>query len=823
MLGLPYTINEIAQIVSAKDLFQGFSEQIPLKYIAYDTRNIQYGEETLFVALKSSHRDGHDFIAQAIEKGVRNFLVDRDLNISGINYAIVENCLDSLQVWAKTHREKFTYPVIGITGSNGKTTVKEWLTTILEAQFQVVKSPMSYNSQLGVPLSLLQLHPQAQIAIIEAGISQKEEMAVLAEMIQPTLGILTHIGSAHADGFSSLEEKIEEKLKLFSEVETLVYSGEQETVNQCVAILLNRLYAISENRHTFYTFANFKAQYGKQNSLHFQNKSFLHTAADRENVALCVLAALKIGMDLPSILERLELLYPIQMRTEMITDNPEITIINDSYNSDFDSIQNAFEILQHNHSHKNKKIILSDILHQGNQSEQWHKEVLKIAKKKFGQTNVYTIGKTFYNISKEQEKHFSEERHFVHTEDFISAFQYADFRDCTVLLKGARQFELERLIPFLNHNLNATVFKINLNALSHNLRYFRSLTPKKCKVMCMVKAFSYGSGTWEIAEALEKEGVDYLAVAYTSEAIELREKGIRTPIMVINPDIQSLEAMLRFDIQPEIYDFALLERYVRAARMAGLSKYPIHLKFDTGMGRLGFLEKDIDNLIPILQQYPDIQVISLMTHLAAADEPEADNFTLEQLHTFEKIYQRLHQELGISPFRHALNSAGILRFPQFAFDMVRLGIGLYGTNPAPDKQPQLLEIGTLQTSISQIHHYPAGTSIGYGRSQFTTKDSRIATIPIGYADGIFRVLGNGKTNFWVHDRPAPIVGRVCMDMIMIDVSDIPDAAIGDEVLIFGTLGNTFHSVSNIAKAAGTIAYEILTRISPRVRRVYVRE
>lgn len=815
MLGLPYSINQIAQLVHAKDLFQGYNEQVELRYIAFDTRNIQYGEETLFVALKTSHRDGHDFLEQAIEKGVKNFLVDRELPYPGINYAIVSDTLDALQVWAKSHRELFTYPVVAITGSNGKTTVKEWLTTILEAQFQIIKSPMSYNSQLGVALSLLQLHPQAQIAIIEAGISQVGEMAILEAMIQPTLGILTHLGTAHADGFTSFEQKIQEKILLFEGVEKLIFSGEQEEANN----LISQYFSPEKT----YTFADFKAKYGKQEKLNLRNQAFLHTAADRENAALCVLAAQTLEMDLAMIHERLELLYPVQMRTEMISDNPEITIINDSYNSDFDSIQNAFEILQHNHSQVNKKIILSDILHQGKQTQALHKEVLKIAKKKFGKANVYTIGKRFYELSKEQDKTFTEENHFLTTDDFIQAFRYVDFRDATVLLKGARQFELERLIPFLNHNLNATVFKINLNNLSQNLRYFRSLVPKRTKIMCMVKAFSYGSGTWEIAEALEKEGVDYLAVAYTSEAIELREKGIRTPIMVMNPDLQSFEAMVRYDIQPEIYDLQMLERYVRTARMAGLSKYPIHLKFDTGMGRLGFVEKDMENLVAMLLQYPDLQVVSIMTHLAAADDAAADDFTLQQLASFDSIYEKLHEKLGIFPLRHALNSAGILRFPQYAQDMVRLGIGLYGSNPTEDKHPKLKEIGTLQTSISQIHEYPAGTSIGYGRSQYTSRQTRIATVPIGYADGIFRSLSNGKTVFWVHDCPAPIFGRVCMDMIMIDISDIPDANIGDEVLIFGTLGNTFYPVAKVAEAAGTIAYEILTRISPRVRRVYVRE
>ena len=785
MLGLPYTLQEIAQISFAKDLFQGCETQIPLQYIAFDTRTIIHGEQTLFVALKTPHRDGHDFVAQAIEKGVQNFLVQKDLFFPNINYALVENTLDALQIWAKTHREKFAYPVIGITGSNGKTTVKEWLTTLLEGQFQIVKSPMSYNSQLGVALSLLQMRPNVDAAIIEAGISKVGEMAVLAEMIQPTLGILTHIGTAHSEGFVSEKQKLAEKLLLFTTAKKVI-------TPPLAPPLVPPLPHYSV--------------------LH---KDFL-TAADKENASLAAFAALTFfGMSEEAIQNRLSLLYPIQMRTEMISENPQITLINDSYNSDIDSIFNAFQLLQNTNSQSHKKLILTDLSHLGKNQIGIQTEILKQAEKMFGQANVITIGEVFAKL---RNNAFS----FLSTQDFSQHFHYQDYIGNVVLFKGARQFELETLLPLFHHKLTATVFKVNLTALAHNLRYFRSLLPIQTKIMCMVKAFSYGSGTWEIAAALQQEGADNLAVAYSSEGIELREKGINLPIMVMNPDAQSLEALVKYEIEPEIYDFVLLEKYIRTARLAGLATYPIHLKFDTGMGRLGFQENDLPYLIEMLRQYPDIQVVSMLTHLAAADDSTADDFSIAQISRFQGIYEHLHNELGISPLRHVLNSAGILRFPHYAMDMVRLGIGLYGINPT-EKTTDLQEIGTLQTLISQIHSYPKGTSVGYGRSQFTTRDSRIATLPIGYADGIFRRLGNGKASFLVHGKAAPTFGRVCMDMLMIDVTDIPEAKTGDIVLIFGEMEESYLSVSDMAKSAETISYEILTRISPRVKRVYVKE
>lgn len=805
MLGLPYTINDIAVMTHARDLFQGNASQSPLRYLSFDTRSIIKGAETVFVALKTRNRDGHAFIAEAIEKGVRNFIVSKPIHFPDINYALVDNGLDAVQLWAKHHREKFSCPVIAITGSNGKTTVKELLSTLVEPFFYLVKSPMSYNSQLGVAVSLLQIHPQATLAIIEAGISQKGEMEVLAEMIQPDWGILTHMGSAHAAGFGSLEEKLSEKLLLFGG-KTVLHSGNQPFVTQA----LHTQNIPQENIHTHIdSWAQSYQTYAKQQAF---------SPATVENNLLAVAAAVKLGLTLEEITPRLPLLQPVQMRSELITNNPEITLINDTYNSDPDSILEAFQRLCAIPSHLKRKVILSDIEHQGRRQKSVQKEVLESAYRLLGAENVITIGKVFSELREKEAGSLA----FTDVETFLRTAQYKDFLHHVVLLKGARRFGLEQLLPFFNPKHHTTVFSINLNALIQNFQHIKSTLPEHTRIMCMVKAFSYGSGSWEIASILEQAGADYLGLAYTSEAIELRQKGIRLPMMVMNPDIESMEALVQYEIQPEIYDLGLMEQYVRTARLAGLSDFPVHIKFDTGMGRLGFSKEEIPDLIHFLRQNPAVQVLSIMTHLAAADEETEDDFTLQQLQTFQQIYEQLHTALGITPMRHALNTAGILRFPHYAMEMVRLGIGLYGINPTHTASA-LTEIGTLQTTISQIHTYPKGTSIGYGRSQYTDKNTRIATIPIGYADGIFRSVGNGKVSFYIKGMPAPTFGRVCMDMIMLDVTDIPEAQKGEKVLIFGHDNDTFQSVDMLAKAAGTIAYEVLTRISPRVTRVYVRE
>ncbi|MEZ4777131.1 MAG: alanine racemase [Bacteroidia bacterium] len=796
MLGIPYTIKTIAEMALAKDLFQGLYPVMPVNYVAFDSRFISHGSQTIFVAIRTENRDGHDFIRDAWEKGVRNFIVEKPVSLSGVNYLICDNTLLALQQWARAHRQKFHYPVIAITGSNGKTTVKEWLATLVEMRFQLVKSPMSYNSQLGVPLSVLQLRPEADLALIEAGISCAGEMEILEAIIQPTIGILTHMGIAHAEGFDSFTHKLSEKIRLFRHTETVLCGADQPDV----------LAFLRENHVPAIPVAD---------SLQGEFTLPGNGDEERENAQLAIHAARFLGLSTEEISRRLPLLHPVSMRLEMITDNPEITIINDSYNSDIDSVRSAFRRLIHTRAKPGNQIIISDIPHQGEWQEEVQRQILEEAISLVGKDHVRTVGPVFARLGHPLS--------YETTEALMENLRYDDFRNCTVLLKGARGFALEKIIPILNRKLNATYFKINLQALSHNFRLLKSLVPEGTKTMCMVKAASYGSGTWEIAQALASEGADYLTVAYASEGIELRNARIDLPIMVMNPDLSSIDALINFDIEPEVSNIDFLERYVRASRLAGVSGSKLHLKLETGMGRLGFTEDELDELIAFIRQYPDLTIVSVMSHLAAADEPEEDPFTRRQIDTFLRMDRRLREELGIFPLRHILNTAGMLRFGQYSMEMVRLGIGLYGVNPFAEKKLPFYEIGSLHSVISQIHTWPADTSIGYGRAQRTLRQSRIATVPIGYADGIPRSLSNGKAEFMVRGKPAPIFGRVCMDMLMLDVTDIPGAAAGDEVVIFGRQGNRFISVSELAKSAGTIPYEILVRISPRVRRIYVRE
>ncbi|GAB4414509.1 MAG: bifunctional UDP-N-acetylmuramoyl-tripeptide:D-alanyl-D-alanine ligase/alanine racemase [Bacteroidia bacterium] len=824
MLGTPYDIRQIAEAALARDLFQGESQPQPLRYVSFDTRTLSHGRDTVFVALRTAHNDGHDFIPQALALGVRNFIVDRPLSYPGINYALCDDTLSALQHWAMLHRQRFACPVVGITGSNGKTTVKEWLATLLEGRFQLVKSPMSYNSQLGVALSLLRIHPQADLALIEAGISQQGEMALLHEMIRPTVGIFTHLGEAHADGFASRADKLAEKLLLFGEVEqVLALSYQPEVTEALVAAGCPLRLAGADGPDLHLRLVSVRDQ-GDTEVLSLTAGAETFEAvipalgpASRHNALLALLAARSLGLETEAILQRLPLLYPVEMRSEMITDNPEITLINDSYNSDPDSIRNALHLLRRTKGHSRRQVILSDVAHLGDQQEAVQRQLLAEAIEVAGADQVRTVGPVFARIE--------HSLRYPTTGALLDAIRYEDFVGSTVLLKGARAYQFERIIPLLNRKPNATWFQIRLDDLAHNVRLLKGLLPPGTHLMCMVKAFSYGSGSWEIAQELEKLGVSYLAVAYASEAIELRQAGIALPIMVMNPDPVSLDLLLRYDAEPEIGNLDLLRRYLRAARMSGARTWRIHLKLETGMGRLGFRSEDIDSLIACIADHPDLEVVSVLTHLAAADDPGEDAFTHGQVQRFGEMYARLQQGLGIYAWRHVLNTSGGLRFPQYAMDMVRLGIGLYGVDPVAGAavQPPLHEIGALYSSISHLQDWPAGSSIGYGRAQVATRDTRIATVAAGYADGIPRSLGLGRAAFLVRGQRAATFGRVCMDMLMLDVTDIHGVQVGDEVCIFGRQGEAFLSVQELAHAAGTIPYELLVHIGPRVRRVYTRE
>ena len=819
MLGIPYTIQHIAELSLAQDLFQGQLHPSPLKYVAFDSRVISHGAETLFVALETEHRDGHDFISDAYAKGVRNFLVHRSIHYPAINYVLAHNTLEALQLWACNHRKQFTYPVVSITGSNGKTTVKEWLATLLEWEFDLVKSPLSYNSQLGVPISVLQLRPQATCALIEAGLSQQGEMEILAEIIQPTLGILTHMGDAHEKGFPSFEAKLAEKCDLFESVSTLICGSWQPEVLEYVSHRFPHVLTAGPKPDDHFRVETWES-HGQHASLQLREGSEVYHLevplfgqAALENLSLAIAAARTLGLDWEALEAQLHKVQPLHMRSEIITDNPEITLINDSYNSDVESVRTAFHMLDQMDAQPHKLLVLTDMHQQGKHTLPRLRQLYEEAVALFGKEKVLTVGPLLEIIGPAI--------HYPSTDALLRSLEYEDFVNHCVLLKGARQFKLERIVPLLTRKQNAALLQIDLDALVHNFKYLKSRLPEETRTMCVVKASSYGNGTWEIARELELAGTDYLAVAYTSEGVALRESQVELPIMVMNPDASHVQALLQFDLEPEVSSFYFLDKYLQQARISAKHTYRIHLKLETGMGRLGFIPADLERLCIQLAREPQLEVVTALSHLAAADAPEEDEFTHLQVSRLSQMYQELQRRLGIAPMRHILNSKGVLRFPEYAFEMVRLGAGLYGINTT-DVSSELQEIGRFSSTVSQVRDYPAGVSIGYGRAEYTQRPTRIATVALGYADGIPRNLGCGAYAFLVHGAKAPIFGRICMDMTMIDVTDIPGVQAGNEVVVFGEQNGTFLSVEEMAKAAGTIPYEILVRISPRVRRMYMR-
>jgi Alr-MurF fusion protein len=891
MSGFRYTLAEIAQMMGEDaQLTGGGASDVVLAEVEFDTRQIHDGHVTLFVALQGANRDGHQFLQQAFDKGVRHFLVsDAGRLPPGSSGIVVGDTLAALQAFARAHRDRFDYPVIAITGSNGKTTVKEWLVTLLGDDFAVVKSPLSYNSQLGVALSLLQLDAQHNLAIIEAGISQKGEMERLAWMIQPTMGILTHFGDAHAEGFASPAEKLQEKLVLFKGTKVLladaVDDGVKGALVEFVRVHPQGLWTLGVRGGEWQGARNKGNEGRKDRDFELEEvqaeassmrgvlvcrrgdvvehgglrskglgagsdqflgatySSLLGRAVDSPvagghgldvaleiplpgeaalvNAALAVMGCLMLGLAYSDIQPRLQLLRPVSMRMEMITDNPEVTIINDAYNADLSSVKNALSLLATERYHAARTLVLTDIDHQGTAQERVQKEILDLAVQALGADNILVIGPVFDRMLADVPWIAS----YPSTEAFIQAFDYERFRNRTVLLKGARRFGLDRLIPYLSRRATATWFKINMNALAHNYRQFRARLPRSTRIMAMVKAFAYGSGSWEIAQAVVREGVDQLAVAYTSEGIMLRTRGIQVPIMVMNADLQSIEQLYRFDLVPEVYGLDFLRQYIEAGRALGRVRFPVHIKVDTGMGRLGWDWQQAGELIAFLHSAPGVDVESVLSHLASADVGGLEEFTHTQAKRFLAFHDQLVGAIAFDapPLKHICNTAGMLRFPEYSMDMVRLGIGLYGVPPFEGAGMDLQEIGSLHTVITQVHAYPAGTPIGYGCSERTSGPAYIATLPIGYADGIRRSLSNGKGRFLVRGQRAPVIGRVCMDMLMLDVTHILGVEAGDEVVLMGGQGDDFISVEEIAGLCGTISYEVLTGISQRVRRVYVRE
>ncbi len=821
---------ELTEILGAS-LVSPDAKQIAVKDILIDSRRLIATEQCLFFALVSKRNDGHQYIPELYKKGVKFFVVsslpDTMEKMPEGHFFVVDNTLEALQKLAAWHRRLFDIPVIGITGSNGKTIVKEWLFQLLSPDRKIIRSPKSYNSQIGVPLSVWQINDNHEIAIIEAGISEPDEMENLRNIINPTVGIFTNIGQAHDENFISTAQKIGEKLKLFTKVGTLIYNADRGDIQEIMirSGILEYVKTFCWGKDESCDLQITETEPGKQGTLirgRFRDNSYeisipFHDKASIENATHCWAVMLFLGYNQKVISERMPNLSPVAMRLELKEGINNCTIINDSYNSDFNSLSIALDFLNQQTQHKQKTLILSDILQSGRNEDDLYKDVARLVEQKnidqiigIGQAinrqkNQFNIPKSFYQT----------------TADFLSLFPLGSLNNQTILLKGARIFEFEQISRRLQQKLHETVLEINLDALVENLNYFRSKIPAGTKIMAMVKAFSYGSGGFEIANILQFHHIDYLAVAYADEGVELRKSGVTLPVMVMNPEEYAFDTMIKYQLEPEIFSFRalnMLEKSILRSAIPQNKPIKIHIKLETGMNRLGFTENDIDELILRLKKNPLIYVQSVFSHLAASDKPDLDHFTKEQIHRFLESANKIVSAFNHKVLMHILNSAGISRFPEFSFDMVRLGIGLYGIPSVESDRDKLNPATRLRSVIAQVKEVKKGESVGYNRSFVADKNMPVGIVSIGYADGLLRSLGNGKASLYVNGNEVPVIGDICMDMCMIDLTGV-EAREGDDVIIF----DREHPVGSLAKIAGTIPYEILSRISRRVKRVYFHE
>jgi Alr-MurF fusion protein len=815
-------IENIVSILNAKQNGEAVNDTIDT--VSIDSRSLQNNQNTLFFALVGTNNDGHNYIASLIENGVQNFVVTYipEKLSNKATYLVVENTLEALQQFAAHHRSLFKFPVIGLTGSNGKTIVKEWLHFLLSPDYNIVRSPKSYNSQVGVPLSVISMNDRYNLGIFEAGISKINEMDKLESIIKPTIGILTSIGPAHDEGFANREEKIKEKLLLFKNSEVLIYQKNKDVDN-----VLSHFRSIFKGKTFSWSFIKTDADiYIKK--IRFDGKTrllFNHKGLDFEleisfqdeasimNTISCVMVLLYLEYDAETIQNRVSLLFPVEMRLKVKNGINNTTLIDDSYSSDFHSLKIALDFLENQKQHPKKTLILSDIFESGLSDEELYSKVSQlITSNKISQ--IIVIGETI-SMFKHKLNHCVS---FKNTQEFLSVLDQFNFANETILIKGARDFHFESIVSVLEEKTHETVLEINLNALSHNLNFFKSKLKSTTKMMVMVKAFGYGNGGFEIAKLLEHHKVDYLGVAFADEGISLKTAGITLPIMVLNPESTSFISIIQNKLEPEIYSIKGVKSFLKLAEELNLKQFPIHIKLDTGMHRLGFEENNLDELIAILKGNQLVTVKSILSHMATSDDLKHKDFTKYQIALFEKLSSKLMNELQIQPIRHILNTSGISNFPEAQYDMVRLGIGLYGISNDIEEQKYLENVGTLKSIISQIRIIHLGESVGYGRRYIADKTTKIATIPIGYADGISRHWGNGIGFVTINNQKASIVGSICMDMLMVDCTNI-NCKEGDTVIIFGDSPTVVYMANQLQ----TIPYEILTSISQRVKRVFFRE
>ena len=832
---MQYNLKEIAEVTGAQIVIPGKTTDVnerKINWLLTDSRSLCFPAETLFFALKTQRNDGHRYIEELYQRGVKNFVVDHTEGLEQLQQACflkVDNTLDALQALACHHRSRFNIPVVAITGSNGKTTVKEWLYQLLSPDYHVCRSPRSYNSQVGVPLSLWLIDRHTDIAIIEAGISKPGEMERLNRIVKPTIGVITNVGQAHQENFLSLQIKCTEKMNLFKGCQTAVLNLSNSTIFQCASTLPENMRKLTWNNasgadtETTDVLIRDISKDHKRATVRFSYKNevgqftipFIDDAAI-ENSITCFTTCLSLNMPVETICQRLQRLEPVAMRMEVKDGVNGCTIINDTYNSDIHSLDIALDFMSRRPDTKEQKrtLILSDILQSGESSRSLYSRVAQMAQNR-GIEKIIGVGEKISQCADYfpmQEKHF-----FRTTADLLASNIFRDLKNEFILLKGARQFRFDKLSDLLTLKVHQTILEINLNAMVDNLNYYRQFKRPETKMVCMVKASAYGIGSVEASKTLQDHGVDYLAVAVADEGAELRNAGITANIMVMNPEMTSFKMLFDYRLEPEVFNFDILEALIRSAEKEGITNFPIHIKIDTGMHRLGFNAlTDMDRLIDRLQRQSALVPCSVFSHFVGSDSDGFDDFSHHQFELFDKASTQLQSVYGHHIIRHICNSAGIEHFPQYHLDMVRLGLGLYGINPRTNEM--IHNVCTLKTTILQIRDVPEGDSIGYSRKTFVNRPSRVAAIPIGYADGLNRKLGNRNCYCLVNGKRAPYLGNICMDVCMIDVTDI-DCKEGDHAVIFGD----DLPVTVLSDVLDTIPYEVLTGISTRVQRVYVQE
>lgn len=825
---MSYPIESIAQKIAAHKVGD---RPATIDWLLTDSRSLSFPEETLFFALTTKRNKGANYISDLYDRGVRNFVLSSDdfnqlktNELPDTNLLIVPSPLKSLQKLAELHRDSFQVPVIGITGSNGKTIVKEWLHQLLSPDRIIARSPRSYNSQIGVPLSVWQMSEEAELGIFEAGISEMGEMRALQNIIKPTIGILTNIGGAHQENFFSLQEKCMEKLSLFKNCDVMIYDADNELISNCVAKSMLTAREIAWSRHDaerplYISRVQKKDDHtviayrylGMDNSFCIP---FIDDASI-ENSLNCLAACLYLMMPADQITERMVRLEPIAMRLEVKEGKNNCILINDSYNSDLGSLDIALDFLYRRSESKGMKrtLILSDILETGQSTSTLYRKVAQLVQSR-GIEKIIGVGAEISSCAARfegVEKYF-----FPNTEALLASDVCKELKEEIILIKGARSFNFDHVSEELELKVHETILEVNLGAMIANLNYYRSLLQPETKMVCMVKASAYGAGSYEIAKTLQEHHADYLAVAVADEGAELRKAGITASIIIMNPELTAFKTMFDYKLEPEVYNFHLLDSLIKAAEKEGITNFPIHVKLDTGMHRLGFESGEMALLIRRLKNQHALIPRSVFSHFVGSDGAQFDAFTHQQIELFEQASTKLQAAFPHKILRHICNTAGIERFPEAQFDMVRLGLGLYGVNPIDNSM--LHNVSTLRTTILQIRDVPGDDTVGYSRRGLLVRPSRIAAIPIGYADGLNRHLGCGKGYCMVNGQPAPYVGNICMDVCMIDVTDI-DCREGDQVIIFG---NEL-PITILSDTLDTIPYEVLTSISARVKRVYFQD